>query len=240
MNRRALIIYSDNTDSGYLAGPSKDGDNLIEYLTCSLGGHWYEREILLLSNPNWQEVIAVINSSFVEDADYTFIVFSGHGYINAENNQQYIELSNGDLGIRKLITPAPRQTLIIDSCRGYYTPSIDEAIKGFSGSIAYYSGRKSTRSLFEKAVMRSERGLSILFAADEDESAADSDEGGAYLLSLLRSAERWSESSDKNILPLNIAHRIAVRYMRNNFETIQNPSMNKEKRRRNFPFAVKL
>lgn len=243
MKRRALIIYCDNTESGKLHGPIKDEENYRNFLTSSLGGDWYDQEILSLRNPSSVKVVNAIKT-FLSDADYTFIIFSGHGFINLDHNKlQYVELLNKSISIKNLTTNAPRQTMIIDACRGYYSPSreilkiIGEKYEHFIGDIESYS----TRKLFEKAVLKAEKGLTILFAASEDESALDTDKGGSYLLSLLRIAEIWAKKYPKNsILTLKPTHEAAKRYLKTYFLTIQNPTMNLEKRLNYFPFAVKF
>lgn len=240
MTRRALIIYCTDTDSGHLDGPAYDNANFRDYLTSNLGGDWRDNEILSLSNPTSQQVSRAV-TQFLNGADYTFTVFSGHGYLNTnDNNRQYLELADTDISILSLRTRARRQSLIIDACRGYHTPA--QAInKGFGDVYENFTGRDSTRQIFDNAVNRAESGWTILYAASRNETALDTGNGGAYLLSLLEIAEGWGESDIRyNILPLNTSHSKAKVYLQNNFETIQVPSMNAEKRLTHFPFAVKF
>lgn len=240
MKRRALIIYCTDTDSGHLNGPKYDNDNLRYHLTSNLGGNWRDDEILSLPNPTSQQVFIAV-TQFLNDADYTFTVFSGHGYINTnDNNRQYLELSNTDISILNLKTTAQRQSLIIDACRGYYTPA--KAItKGFADVYENFTGQGSTRQLFDTAVNRAEGGWTVLYAASKNQTALDTGNGGAYLLSLLKIAKSWEESDRiNNTLTLNISHSIAKVYLHSNFETIQDPIMNEEKRLIHFPFAVKF
>lgn len=54
------------------------------------------------------------------------MVFSGHGWINVdENNTQYLEVADGHVSINELITKADRQTILIDSCRGFFSPLME-------------------------------------------------------------------------------------------------------------------
>lgn len=242
MKRRALIIYCNNTESGSLNGPIADNLNLRNHLTSYLGGHWFESEILSLNNPSIELVVAAVNN-FLNNADYTFTVFSGHGFMNTDvNNLQYLELSNGDLSILKLKTNARRQTMIIDACRGFYSPSQQTLVKGLRGfSEAFIGDPMSTRTLFETGVLSAEEGITVLYAAYQNQSAGDSDKGGLYTYSLLKACKNWEERDRNfNFLNLKDAHTAGTLYMHNNFITSQQPTMNEEKRMRYFPLAVKI
>lgn len=241
MRRRALIIYCDDTSSGELPGPQFDNENYRNFLTSNLGGKWDDREILSLQNPTSSRIKQAIDG-FLDGADYTFTIFTGHGFINTdENHRQYIEVLDGDISILSLKTTAKRQALIVDACRGFLSPS-ESILKSFSEMFESFSGDQySTRELFDRAVMRAEEGWTILFAASRNQSALDTANGAAYLLSLLKIAESWSEFDKRtSIIDLKVTHGRAKTYLSENFETIQIPSMNIEKRLISFPFAVKL
>ena len=239
MKRRALIIYCDNTSSGELTGPPCDNEHYRSFLTSNLGGAWEENEILSLSNPSAALVYKAVRQ-FMSGADYTFTIFTGHGFLNLdENNRQYLEVKDDDISILSLRTNAIRQTLIVDACRGYHSPTV-ETIRGFSEIYEHFTGDPfTTRQIFDRAVLRAEIGWTILFAASRNQTALDTDNGAAYLLSLLRIAENWEKLDKKNnIIGLKVVHDNAKIYLSNNFETIQVPSMNREKRLKYFPFAV--
>jgi hypothetical protein len=240
MKRRALIIYCDNTESGELDGPPFDNENYRSFLTNNIGGRWKDNEILSLQNPKSALVNRAVRE-FLNGSDYTFTIFTGHGFLNADdNNRQYLEVSDCDISILNLRTTAKRQSLIIDACRGFHSPS-QALLKGFSELYEYFTGDPySTRQIFEKAVMGAEEGWTVLYAASRNQTALDTDNGAAYLLSLLFCAENWAENDNKyNIIDLKVIHEYAKVYLYENFDTIQIPSMNKEKRLRYFPFAVK-
>lgn len=238
MIRRALIVYCNNTESGKLNGPIADNINLHRHLTSKLGGEWYDKEILPLNNPTKNQVRIAI-SNHLSGADYTFVVFSGHGFISTVDNKQYLELLDGDIPVRQLITDAKRQTIVVDACRGYYTPTTQLFSKGMEGIYDSFTGEPSTRKLFNEHVLRCEAGLTVLYAASEDESATDSDKGGAYLYSILKVCETWNKTNTGTKFSVKNAHEFGTKYMRANFDTIQNPTMNAEKRQRYYPLAVK-
>ena len=240
MKRRALIIYCDNTPSDPLVGPPYDNKHYRAFLQSKLGGDWTDSEILSMRNPTSALVLRGV-TEFLNGADYTFTIFTGHGFINEDdNNRQYIELANKSLAISNLRTTARRQTLIIDACRGYYSP-YRELIKSFSEQYEHFIGDPhSTRQTFDNAVLRAEEGWTILYAASENQTALDTGNGAAYLLSLLKTAEHWEQVDKRNnILTLKQAHDYAKVYVLENFDTTQEAIMNSEKRLQHFPFAVK-
>jgi hypothetical protein len=240
MKRRAIIIYCDHTVSGELYGPPFDNENYRSFLISNLGGAWDDDEILSLPNPSAALVLKEVKS-FMSGADYTFIIFTGHGFLNTdERNRQYLEVADKNISILNLRTRARRQTLIIDACRGFYSPST-EILRGLSEKFEHFIGDPfTTRETFERAVMRADEGLTILYAASRNQTALDTGNGAAYLLSLLKTAEFWERKDKKtNIIDLKVTHNFAKKYLANNFETLQVPSMNMEKRLRYFPFAVK-
>ena len=86
MNRKSLIIYCTETNSGSLTGPRMDNKNIRAYLKSDVGGQWYDDEIISLENPTISQVRRCIANEFV-GVDYSFIVFSGHGYIYESDNK---------------------------------------------------------------------------------------------------------------------------------------------------------
>lgn len=241
MKRRALIIYCNQTESGNLSGPIADNTNLRNHLLSKLGGEWNNDEILSLQNPTKVQVENAIKYH-ISNADYSFVVFSGHGCIRVDHNYtQYLEIADSDISIRSLFTNVKRQTIIIDACRGYMIPSTETFSKGFRGITDHFIGKPSTRDLFTQHVLACEEGLSIMYAANQNQSAADSQKGGAYLFSILKVCEIWEDQDkDNTVFPLNVAHSKGTVYMRNNFSTIQEPTIEPERRMRYFPLAVKF
>jgi hypothetical protein len=241
MNRRALIIYMTDSPSGKLEGPIQDNENLREFLTSCLGGVWYSNEIISLKNPTIKKVRDTILT--FSEYDYSFIVFTGHGELEKYEKDQYIELMDGEISVKELITDCPRQTIIIDACRGYFSKRqrLLEKSMNFSDSMESYRRNISTRQLFDDSLAKTEEGITVLYAANENQSALDTNLGAAYISSLIGSAQEWERASkNETVLSLKSVHGISVEYMRKHFVTRQVPVMNHEKRLRYYPFAVKF
>ena len=242
MKRRALIIFCDNTQSGELHGTVQDYHNYYNFLTSSLGGHWYNKEIEYLRNPTVDEVIDTVTRFSSLNLDYVFTIFSGHGFINTQDNLQYIELKNGYLKSALLLTSATRQTIIVDACRNLldYSQTLSGILKEedlpFIGDVT-----PSTRALFDSFLSQTEEGWVMVYSANIGESSYDTTNGGVYLYSLLLSALFWRDNDSKhNILPINITHQdaknIVEAYNQNQHPSIIN---NIDNRLYFFPFAVK-
>ena len=243
MKRKALIVYCDNTKSGNLPGPSHDYSNFVEFLTSPLGGGWYEHEILGLHNPTEQDIMTT-GYDFLAGADYTFTIFTGHGYIQKSELccLQYVELADKNVSIRKLKSTSPRQLLIIDACRKYQfvTEKIKKIASAYESMRNFSSITEISRQLFDEKISNSECGITVLYAASKNETALDTDNGAAYLLSLLDAAKGWENESTESILSIKDAHLRAKEILDLKFgdDTTQHPIMNQEKRKVYFPFAV--
>jgi len=240
MIRRALVIACDNTASGSLKGPQKDYKNLCAFLTSRLGGLWRSGEIDYLLNPT----IDMIRDSIGKmAADYTFVVFSGHGGTNRQDGRQYVELADGDLFIGDLITSANRQTLLIDSCRSLYNPNpnVREVLtESFCIKATLYTDAQ-VRSYYDNLIMSCESGITVLNSADENEASVDSEQGGAYICSLLKNAGVWnSKTAPIDVLRLDEVHNFACASIKHDFMTNQHPQLRPEKRHWYYPFALSV
>lgn len=245
MERRALIVYCDDTPSGKLFGPPVDYINYKNFLTSPLGGAWEEYEIDKIQNPTYDQLIDKM--SFLEGADYTFVIFTGHGDIVQCQDlcKQYVELNDQNIWIKKLFSKAPRQTLIIDACRTYRyveMPMLRQASIN-TESVENFSLKTKViyRRIFDNAVLRAPEGITILYATQKGAVADDSRTGAVYLSSLIGGAKNWSKHDhDSCVLPLNEANEYAKKYIEFHYESKQEPTMNLSKRTIFYPFAVKL
>lgn len=238
MIRKALIIGCDNTASGSLKGPSHDLKKMRDYLASCAGGYWFDSEIKTLLNPTKLQIREAI--SRMKGADYTLVVFSGHGGIAKETGFQYVEVLDGDLQIHDLFTSAARQLLILDACRSLFSIcEVREAVTEMFSEGGRLPSPQKCRLLFEDSVRKADAGLTICYSSSREEASADTPQGGAYLLSLITCARRWFHGVyPPRVLTIKEAHQMACVEI-SNYLTIQNPCMNFEKRRIHFPFAVK-
>lgn len=238
MERRALIIYCDKVGT-HLTGPPYDNRNFRSHLKRNIGGNWIESEIKSLRNPT-SSLVKDYMDRFVNYADYSLVVFSGHGFINQADNFQYLECADRPICIKEIVSKAPRQTIIIDACSGFFNPEEDEIIKSIT-EFREFSGERSTRELFDSAVLIAEAGISVLASSGVGEASHDTDFGGAYAVSVLKACENWKQTDTKHqVYTIKQAHEEGTRIMYHDYITIQHPLLYPEKRQRYFPLAVKF
>ena len=236
--RRAIIIGSQGGFRGLelLKGVSKDLSNYENHLLSDVGGNWDKDEIIKLLDPTANEVVYNIQNAI---ADYVFIVFSGHGFINTYSSSDYICLKDIDMSISKLVSNSKRQTIILDSCRQYFTEIPLEEMKEskiFSKKHVINNARK----IFDDAINKTPEGIILVFSAQPGQSSGDNDLlGGIFSYSLLKASKVWSDNYTNKILTLNQAVDLSKNVMNDTFLTLQRPGMAGQIRRLTFPpFAI--
>ena len=117
MRRRAILI---GNNTGYraptfLKGVTKDLVNYRDYLKGGIGGAWEQySEIKILHNQGRSKILSAIKGCH---GDYSFVVFSGHGFVNSKDGLTYVCAADGYVSEDELNTYLGRQTLILDCCR---------------------------------------------------------------------------------------------------------------------------
>lgn len=231
MERRAAIIYCPSTQGGALPGPQKDFKHYNNFLQSSAGGNWRTEEIRGLLNPTKKSVDGIVNN-FLKGANYTFIVFTGHGVIQGED--QILEVSDGFIRLANLSTGALRQTVIVDACRERVFPQ-EDLVENARTAVSHFD-EQSTRELFDQAIEQSGHGILRLYACSPGQTAGDTLNGAIYSSRLIAGAINWyNDRNNETLLTLNDAHNLVARELTG---TDQTPTIDKTSLR--FPFSVKL
>ena len=244
MTTRAAILIesSDIKNEQDLPGARKDIENWKNFLISNQGGAWEYSEISVLHRPTLVQLKSILNSHRYKD--YVFIAFSGHGYHiqNADIDETKICLNETEEPSVFSINPAnDRCTFIIDACRGIINEQelrkslfAEEMINKLSLSRIVY------RELFDKSVMRAEKGIIRLYSCSINESASESPLGGTYSKFLIEVAQNWHEKTthgDGNLLLLNRAHDLAAKLTTKKTPQ-QHPEYQGGRRLFHFPIAV--
>ena len=241
VTRKAILI---GNSGGYrnlslLKGVEKDLDNYYSFLLSKVGGEWLPEEIRILKDVNSIELIDVISHSV---ADYTFVVFCGHGTISTYTATDTISLVDIDLQIGKLVNPSKKQTIVIDACG---RANIPNGIKtNVLNSIKLEQKEKkeiSTRIAFDEAIIKNSKGLILLFSGFPNDVSGDGEVcGGYFSYSLIKAGLDWGNKEKQgNILTLDNAVDNAKIILNTSFTTKQRPEMSGQIRRLTFPpFAV--
>lgn len=238
VTRKAIIIGSPG---GYrslhtLKGVKKDLENYKSFLKSKAGGEWSDNEIEVLDDPDHNHLLKEINGSL---ADYTFIVFSGHGYINTYTSEDTVCLKDIDLSIGKLVSPSNKQTIVIDACRQHHAPTQEALTEELRAAFSAEIGERSTREIFDKAITETPTGILLVFGTQAKATAGDDENKGGYFnYSFLRAGRDWWKNGN-GVLKLDKAVEKAAQIMKTIFLTNQKPEMAGQIRRITFPpFAI--
>jgi hypothetical protein len=242
MDRKALIIGNPGYGEAYLRGVEKDLVNYESFLKSPLGGAWREQEIVTLSDQGKINIASQVNA--VKTADYSLIVFSGHGYVDGKSKSTILIVKNGDeLNSKELRFGAPKHTLILDCCRVVEVPE-RILMEAFVKKMAPSLNPQECRYYYNKRIEECAVALVVLFACSEDETAGDTPQGGRYSVNLINAAKNWLNNSSINpathsdILSVVGAHTRARKDVQGSSGNRQNPEIEQPRCEKYFPFAV--
>lgn len=239
LKRKAIIIYMTDSGSGKLIGPKYDNKNIRNFLCSDLGGGWNDSEIVSLNNPTKNTILTKIDEA--KSADYTFVVFSGHGEVKGYKPIQYLETMDKNITVDDLIVKSysKKQTIIVDACREWNDkPSIklQEILNESKNAII-----PNSRTLFENEIKKV-NGLNILYSSSLDQSSEDTDNGGVFISELLQYAINWGENvnDSSNILNNYVVTASVIKKLHNKGYS-QTPEIIPKNGQNNnyYPFAIK-
>jgi hypothetical protein len=114
MIRRALLIGAPGpaNTSRFLPGVAKDFRNYQRFLRSPSGGAWTDDEIVRAYNPTRTALLAQVRHL---RADYTLIVFTGHGGTDPSSNRPFLEINflGEHVWLDELVTLARQQLVVL-------------------------------------------------------------------------------------------------------------------------------
>jgi hypothetical protein len=243
MTRKAIIIGSPgpkNTKQ-YLKGVDTDLHHFVVFLKSPIGGSWEADEITVLfksPSENLIELFQTINT------DFLLVYFSGHGQQGLHETN--IAVNDTELiSVSQLISiiKVPKALIFIDTCR----KSLLEDYTNFSGPeyLSFNStfNQPNTREQYMQLISESTNGVSIAYACAVGEISNDSELGGDYTYSLLKTTLDWYENQNsESVLFINEANDLVLQDLKLKSNNEQNPqviTLNDEEEKQNFPFAIK-
>ncbi|MGB8194059.1 MAG: caspase family protein [Chitinophagaceae bacterium] len=180
--RAAILIGAPSHGQNFLYGVEKDKKNVARYLQSSQGGGWNSNEIFIPEMSITQADFAQLQRVQV---DYSIVYFSGHGFVT-ETGEQMLVFQNGAASVRSLINHSPRQLIIIDACRTYTGARISGP--EISDGYASFDGFSEARELFDKYILNSPPGITIVYATQRGTAAIDHPIGGYFTTALLNAS----------------------------------------------------
>lgn len=199
------------------------------YLMSPYGGSWVADEIMDLSGLGTGDIRASLQTG--RSVDYSLVCFAGHGYLLKDQwgfALTMVWVNDVDkMSERELNPGSPRSMMILDCCR----KGEEDEKTAFANEARNMRYDYDTRSLFEKELLRCEKGLVKIYAADEEEGADDERSFSRVLMEVAKNAVG---TYPDGILPINHAVELAKAEL----PPQQNPVYHGGRRLHHFPFAV--
>lgn len=230
MQRRAFLIGGNyQRPDNSLSGVGSDISAWKQYLMSPYGGSWAEDEILDLSGRSKDNIVSMLQVG--RTIDYSLVCFSGHGYLTKDRFGFNMTMTLIDdvvaMSERELNPGSPWCMQILDCCRR--DPENEKV--GVCDEAIDMSHQHDTRILFENEMLKCERGLVKVYAAGEDEEAADERSFSRVLMAV---AKDKVGASTNGVLHIDEA----VRFANDEMPPQQNPVYRGGRRLHHFPFAV--
>ncbi|MEP7163041.1 MAG: caspase family protein [Ferruginibacter sp.] len=179
VTRKAILIGCPGTGRNYLSAVGYDLQNVKNFLLSNRGGRWFDNEIITLDNPTISTALNIIQATI---ADYVIVYFSGHGWAN-NSNEKFLCLKDGDVEDLLLLSQSPRQNIFVDACRKiplHVISGLPEEDK-YLHADGYYPAREQ----FDKYILNSPVGQTIIHATAHDTEAFASQTGSYFTEALL-------------------------------------------------------
>jgi hypothetical protein len=244
ITRKAIMIGSPgqkNTEL-YLKGVDADLHHFISFLKSPIGGSWEDNETAGLFKCPLVNLIELFQSTIT---DYLLVYFSGHGHHTLKDT--YIKINDSEsLSISELISiiRAPKALIIIDS----KSKSLDKEYSNLSSSdyLTFKStySKTNTSEKYKKIISECPDSIVIAYSCSVGEISNDTELGGLYTYSLLKTTLQWHEyQTENNVLSFTEANYLSNQYLKNISQIEQSSQIrktNNSDKEVNLPFAINL
>jgi len=182
MKKQAIIIVTPNLPgSDKLPGAAQDAEAWRSFLLSPEGGAWQLEEIKVLSDQSTSVIEGVLTLESQKGLDYCLLAFSGHGHYKVlpdSTKETRLFVSHTEYFTeRTLSVRAKRELVVMDACREYGGEVIteNEKISSFSGSrmIRAEDRFAKAREIFEKALLLSPEGRTLIYSCSLNQKAGD-------------------------------------------------------------------
>ncbi len=194
MTRKAILIAGGDDPQ---IGAEEDVLRFRRFLSSKIGGAWNDDgiEIEFFINPISRQLV----DPFLEaaEADYAFILFSGHG-----NHPPYslnplltrLALADSEMPAGELNPQNGKCLIVVDACRVFarMPSTILEYYTENRRIAAREPGRQAYRNAFDDAINSCPQQVTYLFACSLDQySYGNRTHGGIYSHTLISTAIAW-------------------------------------------------
>lgn len=184
--RKALLVSASQYAKKGTAARNSDLEATRQFLLSPHGGAWTTDEILVLDNPDLEQLSKAVQSM---EADYTITFFLGKGFPDRAG-KHFLILGEGDFfEDTELLNNSPKQVVIIDGVSEEYTqPS--------STVNARQSDLDHARRMYDRWIMNCDPGQMIMHATEKATTSL-ADKAGIFTRKLLQVAMNISPAKDK-------------------------------------------
>jgi hypothetical protein len=194
MTRAALIIGDGRSGGGPLPGVEIDHQIYRTFLTSDAGGAWNDEEIIDIDQPVTAADLDAALAAIGTYADYSLVIFSGHGGMNG--TETYLCINDSEIvAVRRLLTGSPRQLTILDACRIPLESPLEKAegrIVLAEAPMEISGYRARCRASYDELIVDADSGYSVLYACSPGGGAGDDPSGGVFSNFLVHGAEAWA------------------------------------------------
>jgi Caspase domain len=186
IKRRILLLggYGNLDHRTFVDGINYDIARLYVHFQSPFGGSFCkDTEMRVLVRPNVEQVKAAL--SWMHDAEYGVIYFSGHG--NSQDGKDHIYFTDAaSMPIHRLLGHCKRQITILDTCRNI----VDEASQ-LDGTRVQVIGRTPrsqfpfAKAAFNQLVMAQATGQVLIQSAGYNQSAIALPNGGIFTSAMM-------------------------------------------------------
>ena len=172
MRRQTIIIGAPGTSATFLVGVDQDLANYPQFLRSPSGGAWRDDEISVLRNPTWGELSQKLKR-LESQADYSLVVFSGHGRTNPQTFTDYVLINDQEeIRVNQFRTRVPRQLVLFDACRSFPAPSKNLVTEQWQPLASSLSAAQA-RTQYGEALNYSKPRYVVCKACEQGNAAAD-------------------------------------------------------------------
>lgn len=193
LNRKALILGypGEIGDEHYCEGVIHDLEGYKHYFGSIHGGAWdIDSEVFTELNIT-KSKLSEYSDYFKREADYSVIVFAGHGEYDTRFQQTRMQINRiSSILVNDIKGWTNRQLLIMDCCRKRTQVFIKSRIQDSMTIESFSNNRDIYRSRFNELLEKSVEDTIEIYGCSIDEFSQDiSNRGGLFSYQLLNSAK---------------------------------------------------
>jgi hypothetical protein len=238
----SLLLAAKSNGKGAVSAGAFGVVNYRIFFKSAAGGAWKDSEIVTLQSPTRFGLHNAIQN--LKLADYSILVFAGHGEYSASKRSTMLHLNSHTLiEEHEVKVGAPKRTIILDACRVHTDAPFNEMMVKSALGMEGHQDPAIARALFDGHVAECHPGLAVLYSCSIGQGAGDiKGIGGEYSSAIIQIADDWAPSvkaQHGSVLSISDVHEMAVPIVSERRGGDQVPIASFPRNIPRFPFAVR-